>query len=128
MQYTDLVMLDLKHINDDEHKSLTSVSNKSALSFIRFLNEIKQPVRIRHVAIPTITLIDKYLYQLGYFLGEFKNIESLEVLPYHLLGKSKWENLGKTYPLEGIPEATKEQANRAKLVILKGMTDRKKEL
>lgn len=126
MQYTDLVMLDIKHIQNEEHVKLTGMENTHVLLFAQFLDTIGQALRIRHVVIPTITLNDKYLYQLGYFLGRLYHIESLEVLPYHLLGRSKWEQLGKEYPLEGIREATKDEASRARLVILKGMQDYKK--
>lgn len=123
LESTDLVMLDIKHINDEAHKVLTGVSNDRVLRFASFLDENGTAIRIRHVVVPTITLNNKYLYQLGYFLGKFKHIESLEVLPYHLMGIAKWEEIGREYPLTGIPEATAEEAQHARLVILKGMQD-----
>lgn len=123
LESTDLVMLDIKHINDEAHKVLTGISNDRVLRFASFLDENGTAIRIRHVVVPTITLNNKYLYQLGYFLGKFKHIESLEVLPYHLMGISKWEQIGREYPLTGIPEATADEAKHARLVILKGMQD-----
>ncbi len=126
MDVTDLVMLDIKHINDGEHKILTGISNKKVIDFARYLDEIKKPVRIRHVVVPNITLNNKFLYQTGLFLGSLSNIESIEILPYHLMGIHKWQNMGKKYPLEGTPEPSKEEIKMAKLIIRKGISDYKK--
>lgn len=124
MTATDLVMLDIKHIDDAEHQKLTGQSNKHILEFAEYLKEKNVPVWIRHVVVPTITLNDKYLYRLGYFIGGLDNLKALDVLPYHTMGEVKYQNLGIDYPLKGIPAATKEEAEHAKEVIFHGMKAR----
>lgn len=110
MKVTDLVMLDIKHINDAEHRKLTGQPNQNILAFAKYLDSIGKPVWIRHVVVPGITLEEKELKELGSFLSTLSNIEKLEVLPYHSLGKVKYDNLGIDYPLKDTPQTTKEQA------------------
>ena len=124
MAANDLVMLDIKHIDDAEHQKLTGQSNKHILEFAEYLKEKNVPVWIRHVVVPTITLNDEYLYRLGYFIGGLDNLKALDVLPYHTMGEVKYQNLGIDYPLKGIPAATKEEAEHAKEVIFHGMKAR----
>lgn len=124
MKVTDLVMLDIKHIDPEEHVKLTKHSNKHILEFAEYLNEIHVPVWIRHVVVPGLTLNDKYLRQLGYYIGGLDNLKALDVLPYHTMGEVKYENLGIDYPLKGVPAATKDQALEARNVIMEGMNDR----
>lgn len=124
MAATDLVMLDIKHIDDAEHQKLTGQSNKHILEFAEYLKEKNVPVWIRHVVVPTITLNDEYLYRLGYFIGGLDNLKALDVLPYHTMGEVKYQNLGIDYPLKGIPAATKEETEHAKEVIFHGMKAR----
>lgn len=126
MEYTDLVLLDLKHIDSAEHEKLTGMKNENILDFARWLNEIGKAVWIRHVVIPTITLNDKYLYQLGRFIGALDNVEKLELLPYHVMGVNKWDALGWKYPLEGIEPPTPEAFERAQLIVQKGIYDERK--
>ena len=110
MEVTDLVMLDIKHIDDTEHRKLTGQSNQNILSFAKYLDSIGKPVWIRHVVVPGITLEEHELKELGRFLSTLSNVEKLEVLPYHSLGKVKYDNLGIEYPLKDTPQTTKEQA------------------
>lgn len=124
---TDLVMLDIKHIDDAEHRKLTKQSNKYILEFARYLKEKNIPVWIRHVVVPGYTLNETYLHQLGRFLAELDNLKALDVLPYHTMGEVKYENLGIDYPLKGVPAATKQQAIEAKECILAGMKERLRE-
>lgn len=119
LKVTDLVLLDIKHIDDEEHKKLTGVSNKNILDFARYLSEINKPVWIRHVVVPQITFDKVYLKKLGKFLSGLNNIQALDVLPYHDMAIPKYENLKITYPLEGVPPLTKEQAIEARNIILK---------
>lgn len=119
---TDLVMLDIKHIDDEKHKELTGHSNKNIFAFARYLDSKKIPVWIRHVVVPGITLDEKYLEQLGEFIGELSNVEKIETLPYHSLAIPKYDKLGIEYPLRDTPNATKEQAAWAKEIIEKGIS------
>ncbi len=124
MESTDLVMLDIKHIDPDEHLKLTKQPNTQILAFAEYLKEKKIDVWIRHVVVPGITLNEKYLYELGYFIGGLDNLKALDVLPYHTMGEVKYENLGIPYPLHGIEPATKEQAIEAKGIIMEGLKAR----
>lgn len=124
LELTDLILLDIKHINREQHKALTGLYNDNILAFERYLNEKQIPVWLRHVVVPNITLNEEYLFELGYFLGQFTNIKALDVLPYHTLGKIKYDNLGLEYPLDGTPDATKEEAVNARNTILSGMKKR----
>lgn len=76
---------------------------------------------IRHVAVPGITDREEELSQLGHLISRWSNVKGLDILPYHTLGKKKYEELGMAYPLEGIPELTKEEARRAREIVLKHM-------
>lgn len=122
LDVTDLVMLDIKHIDDEKHKELTGHSNKNILAFARYLDSKKIPVWIRHVVVPGITFDEKYLELLGEFIGTLSNVEKIETLPYHSLAIPKYDKLGIDYPLRDTPNATKEQASRAKEIIEKGIS------
>ncbi len=121
MEVTDLVMLDIKHIDEDEHLSLTGVSGKNILDFARYLKNIGKKMWIRYVVVPGITLNEEYLVKLGTFLKDFDNIEKIETLPYHSLARHKYEALGMDYPMGDTPDATKEQAEYAKKIIIDNM-------
>lgn len=125
LKYTNLVLLDIKHINDDEHKKLTGVSNKTVLEFAKYLSEKNIPVWIRHVVVPTITNNPEYLKALGKFLAELNNIKALDVLPYHDMAIPKYENLKIEYPLKNIPPLTKEEAINARNIILQAYNNNK---
>ncbi len=118
LKYTDLVLLDIKHIDNEEHKKLTGLSNTNILDFAKYLSEINKPVWIRHVVVPQITYNEKWLSELGKFLATLKNIKALDVLPYHDMAIPKYENLNIEYPLIGIPPLTKEEAIKARNIIL----------
>lgn len=123
LQYTDLVMLDIKHIDPIGHKELTGVDNDMILEFARYLDRKNIPVWIRHVVVPTITQNEDFLYRLGQFIGTLHNVKALDVLPYHVMGKVKYEELKMTYPLDGIEPLDKGDAIIARDCILKGMKD-----
>ena len=118
MKVTDLVMLDIKHIDPEGHKVLTGHDNAGILAFAKYLEEKKVDVWIRHVVVPGITDDEQLLTRLGTFLGTLSNVKALDVLPYHIMGVTKYEQLGMEYPLKGIPPATKDQAAKAKKIIL----------
>ena len=121
MAVTDLVMLDIKHINDTGHRKLTGQPNTNILAFARYLDFIGKPVWIRHVVVPGITFDKKELTELGKFLKTLHNVEKLEVLPYHSMGKVKYDNLGMDYVLKDTPQLTKAEAKDAEKIILEAM-------
>lgn len=117
MKYTDLILLDLKHIDDAKHKSLTGCSNRNILDMARYLAEIKKPVWIRHVLVPERNDNDEDLIRLDEFVRSLGNVERFEVLPYHTLGIFKWEELKIPYQLKGINPPTADRiANANKLL------------
>ncbi len=117
MKYTDLLMLDIKEINPERHKALTGFDNANILDMARYLSEIEKPVWIRHVLVPGHTDFDEDLDALGEFIDSLQNVERVEVLPYHTLGKFKWENLGIKYTLEDVSPPTEERIKNAELRI-----------
>ena len=119
LKYTSIVLLDIKHIDDEEHKKLTGHSNKNILEFAKYLSDIKKPMWVRHVVVPGITFKEEYLTKLGVFLAGLHNIAALDVLPYHDMAVPKYENLGIDYPLKGVPPLTHEQALEARNTIMK---------
>lgn len=120
MKYTDLVLLDIKHIDDKEHKKLTGHSNQRILEFAKYLSDNNKDMWIRHVVVPELTYNEKYLRALGSQLRNYTNIKALDVLPYHDMAVSKYENLGYKYPLEGVRALTKDEALQARIWIVKG--------
>lgn len=123
MTVTDLVMLDIKHIDPEEHQKLCNQPNDRILAFARYLDEKLIPVWIRHVVVPGITDNETWLYKLGNFIGTLRNVKALDVLPYHNMGKVKYENLGMEYPLKDTPPLSKEAAIAARKIILSGIRD-----
>lgn len=114
---TDLVLLDIKHIDGKEHERLTGKDNAHTLAFARYLNGKKIPVWIRYVLVPDITDDDGALEKLREFIDTLDNVEKVEVLPYHTLGVEKYKKLGIVYPLEGVQPPTKERVEHAKRVL-----------
>ena len=121
MKYTSLVLLDIKHIDNNEHIKLTNHSNKNILDFAKYLSQINKPVWIRHVVVPEINYKREYLERLGEFIGELKNVKALDVLPYHNMAIPKYENLGIEYPLKNVDPLSKEDAIHARDIIIAGI-------
>lgn len=121
MTVTDLVMLDIKHIDGEKHKELTLQPNDGILAFAAYLNDKNIPMWIRHVVVPGLTDDDKYLFDLGYYIGRFHNLKALDVLPYHTMGKVKYEQLGIDYRLKDTPDMDKAKIPDKKKVILDGI-------
>ena len=128
MALTDLVMLDIKHIDPDKHKDLTKQPNHNILKFVAYLNEKNVDMWIRHVVVPGITDDEKYLFDLGYFIGAFRNLKALDVLPYHTMGEKKYEAIGLEYPLKGVPAMDKDKLLDKKNAILAGIKKKRAEL
>ena len=117
LKYTDLVLLDIKHIDDEKCKELTGVSNKNTLNFARYLSDNNIPLWIRQVLVPEITDDEGDLIKLKDFLSTLKTLEKFAFLPYHTLGKEKWSNLGYDYPLKDVRNANDDDVNRAKKIV-----------
>lgn len=117
MKYTDLFMLDIKHIDDTAHRKLTGQTNQNILEMAAYLSDHGKAMWIRHVLVPGITTEEDELHRLRSFLDTLKTVERVEVLPYHTLGVFKWKELGIPYQLEDVDPPTKEQIDRAKEIL-----------
>ncbi|MGN1351228.1 MAG: pyruvate formate-lyase-activating protein [Clostridia bacterium] len=117
LKLTDLVLLDIKQINDAKCKDLCGFSNKLELEFAKYLSNNNIPMWIRYVLVPKITDDEKDLLNLKEFIDTLKTVEKIEIHPYHNIGRYKWKNLGLEYPLEGVPQATEKDVLRAKKIL-----------
>lgn len=123
IKYTDLVMLDIKHIDPEKHKTITGASNKSVLDFAEYLSDNNVPLWVRHVVIRDYTDDKEDLKRLGRYLAHLSNLKALDVLPYHTMGVSKYEELGISYPLNGVSALSVQDAVKAKSHIMEGFRD-----
>lgn len=121
LNLTDLVMLDIKHIDSHVHKELTGKDNKNILAFAKYLSDKNIHLWIRHVIVPGITDNPGDLRRLGEFIGSLKTLKALDVLPYHTMGVSKYKELGIPYSLEGLDALSPNDAVKAKNFILDGI-------
>ena len=117
LSVTDLVLLDIKHIDDEKCKNLVGKSNKLELEFAKYLSDNNIKMWIRQVLVPGYTDKEEDLLNLKKFLSSLKTVKKLEILPYHDMGKYKWENLGCKYELEGVRLATQQDVARAKDIL-----------
>lgn len=113
MEVTDLLLVDIKHIDNDSHIKLTGKPNTNILEMIKYLDSINKPIWIRHVLVPTINDDDKSLNDLHSFIDSLHNVKRVEILPYHTLGVPKYEKLGIKYRLEGIDPPSSESIKKA---------------
>jgi len=117
MKVTDLVMLDIKHIDPEGHKELTKQPNDNILAMARELSDLGVKMWIRHVLVPERNDKDEYLVRLADFIRTLKTVERVEVLPYHTLGVHKWKTLGIPYELEGITTPSAERVDNARKIL-----------
>lgn len=117
LDYTDLVLLDIKHTDSMMHNEITGCGNENILELARYLSDKKIPVWIRRVLVPGLTDDEAELTNLKKFIDSLSNVEKVEILPYHTMGVSKWSNLGLDYPLKGISVPGEEQICRAKKIL-----------
>ena len=113
MSVTDLVLLDLKLMDENGHRELTGRGNENILEMARYLSDKGKKMWIRHVLVPGVTDDEDELKEERRFIDTLRTVERVEVLPYHTLGRIKWKELGLDYPLEGVPVPTDEQVKRA---------------
>lgn len=123
LEYTDLVMLDIKHIDPEKHRILTGADNKNVLDFACYLSEKQKPLWVRHVVVKGYTDEKEDLKRLGRFLAHLNNLKALDVLPYHTMGVSKYAEIGISYPLEGVSSLSVQEAVKAKSFIMEGLRD-----
>ncbi|MDO4778920.1 MAG: pyruvate formate-lyase-activating protein [Tissierellia bacterium] len=124
---TDLFLLDIKHIESMGHKELTGFKNENILDFLKFLDENKKDVWIRHVIVPGITYDKNLLIKLGFELAKYHCIKAVDILPYHNMGEVKYKTLGIDYPLSGTPSLGESEAILARKIVLAAIKKKRTE-
>ncbi len=123
LHHTDLILLDVKHINDEWHRKLTGVSNKPTLRVAEYCESVEQRMWLRYVLVPGWSDQPEYVEQWAQHFTGYKNVEKVEILPYHQLGKHKWEMMGMTYQLADVPVPSKEIKERTLNIFQKYFED-----
>ena len=113
MNYTDLVILDIKEIDEERHKNITAFTNKNILDMAKYLSDINKPIWIRHVLTPGLSDFDEDLIKLRQFIDTLNNVDRVEVLPYHTLGTFKYEKMGIPYVLADTNPPSEERIKNA---------------
>ena len=117
MEVTDILLMDIKHINEEEHIKLTGKTGKNIREMFAYLDEIQKPIWIRHVLVPGITDNDEYLTQTRDFIRTLSNIYRVEILPYHNLAISKYRDMGIKYALEDTQMPSAERIENARKIL-----------
>jgi len=114
---TDLLLLDIKHIDEKMHIKLTGASNNNVLEMAKYREDTGKPIWLRYVLVPGWNDEEKYVRALGEHFKDYKMVERLEILPYHTLGVYKYKELGMKYKLKNVVPPTKESAGKAKKIL-----------
>lgn len=117
MEVTDILLMDIKHIDEEEHVKLTGRSGKNIVEMFRYLDKINKPIWIRHVLVPGITDNDAYLEKTRDFIRTLGNVYRVEVLPYHGLAIAKYRDLGIDYVLKDTESPTLERVENARKIL-----------
>ena len=119
LKYTDLVILDIKHINPNKYKELTDVNLENTLEFAKYLNEIGKKTWVRYVLVPGYSDDEEDLNKWAKFVSQFSNVERVDVLPFHQMGASKWKDIGREYPLQNCRPADMNDVIKATTIFKK---------
>ena len=117
LSLTDLVLLDIKHIDPIKSKNLVGFSNERELAFAKYLSDNGIHMWIRQVLIPCYTDDESDLLKLKDFISGLENVDKIEILPYHDMGKYKWKELGLKYELDDVRVANDDDVKRAKKIL-----------
>ena len=117
LKYTDLVLYDVKHLTREGYKDMTGIEIDETQKFLEACKKMGTKMWIRQVLVPGYTDDEQDLLRLKDFLSTLKTVEKIQILPYHSIGKYKWEKLGLKYPLEGVRDGNQEDVDRAKKIL-----------
>lgn len=126
LRYTDLVLLDIKHIDRDKHMDITGVPNDKTLRFAQHLSDMKIPTWIRYVLVPGLTDDEKDIESLAQFVSSLSSVERVEILPYHIMGVNKWEKLGYDYTLKNVNPPSEADVAKATAIFKKHLKEYQK--
>lgn len=121
LMYTDLVLFDIKGTNKENYKNMTNFNIEKSLDFLKLCNNMNKPLWLRIVIVPTINDNEEYIKELIKFIKPIKNVEKIELLPYHTLGIHKYNELKINYPLEGIADMDKEKCKKLETMLKEGL-------
>jgi len=121
LEYTDLIMLDVKLMDPEGHKDLTGIPNEHILNFGRFVAKSGTPLWIRRVLVPDLSDSEEDLKATAAYIRELGVVERAEILPYHPMGEHKWAEFGLEYPLKGQRTPTEEEVKRAEEILKTGL-------
>lgn len=113
LKYTDLVLLDIKHIDPRKYKNLTKAELSHTLKFMDFLASENKAVWLRYVLVPGYTDDEKDLQEWARYASQFNNVERVDILPFHQMAIHKWEELNKEYELKEVQSPTSDQIKKA---------------
>ncbi len=119
LNYVDLVIFDIKAIDKDKYQDLVSHDIKDSLVFLDKCQKKNIPMWLRQVIVPGINDTKEYILELKEFISKLKNIEKVELLPYHTMALSKYQKLGIPYPLENVPEMDKQRCKELEQLLVK---------
>lgn len=119
LELTDLVLFDVKYANKEKYKELTGLEIEESENFITELNNQNKPVWIRQVVVPGMMDTEEYLKSLKEYLKKINNVQRIDFLPYHNMGKEKYDKLGIKYPFDNIPSMDKEKCHELYLKFTK---------
>lgn len=116
LEYTDLVLLDIKHINPEKYKRLTAQPLEPTLNFMQYLREINKPVWVRYVLVPHFSDDEQDLHEWAKYVSQFPNVERVDILPFHQMGLHKWKEIGRKYELEDIKPPSHDSVEKAESI------------
>lgn len=117
LDHTDLVMLDIKHMDNKKHRALTGIDNDITLQFAKHLQKVQQVSRIRYVVVPGYTDDMEDIKALAEFIAPMENVQRLELLPYHRMGRKKWLDFDEKYTLEDVQPPAANTMRKLKLFL-----------
>ena len=112
LKYIDLVILDIKHADKNQYTELTGMDINESEFFIQELNKTNIPVWIRQVIIPNVNDNIEYIKKLHYYISKINNVEKIEFLPFHRLGREKYIALNLKYPYEEKEDMSKKECDK----------------
>lgn len=113
LEYTDLVLLDVKHIDSTKYEKLTSKSLEPTLKFLDYLKEKEIKTWLRYVLVPTISDDETDLHNWAKYMSRYENVERVDILPFHQMGKNKWDEMEIEYKLEDLATPDSEKIKQA---------------
>ena len=119
LERTDLLLLDVKHIDPEWHKKLTSLGNTTTLKIAEYRESTGKPMWLRYVLVPGWTDQEEHLHEWAQHFSEYKNIEKVEIIPFHQMGKHKWESMGLKYSLDDVEPPTAALCENVKTIFSK---------